>query len=484
MQSSEITLYGVPGLSRLKEVADGLGVRFSIIGSLPRRLLLAAFAGDSTARDLFDLVPFTSDIDLVHDGPPELTPDVVREIAYTVPFSELYRWQIASTKEREPYTEFLRSGAYLIPDNLLTLDEDGLHDPAAAALDYSLRRIRFVPNAGYHESALYLAGRDLPVFAALLALRNALQAAPFLDLDIVGQPALEAIAGAVEFTASSPECSRRLAGSGYLKSRLVYLFTAMSTSARSGREYDVLLEASGLARYAASLHAIDEGIAIRIATAVDTARSGLSCLVSATVGDALFRAPAALANWIVAEEAANALMRFLRVEGMRSGTSDPAFLVSEPIALEPGEASCAKITSDEVQEFLHVHIPLSVEVARTVTGIPEDDMAVAISLCELEGNEWRDVPGAVLPVPSVCSFRYAERREQSALQVRLNVFGLLERLHETFRAQGLRGKPGIRLIFVQPIGSGEKRESFESAVIWREGNARLLRSESRVLVGV
>ena len=191
-----------------------------MIGSVPRRLLLAIVSKAPFPPHLIDLDPFTSDIDVVHEGQPSQTPAIARDIAYVLPFAELFRWQVASRQERRQYDTFLAESAHVVPDNLLTLDDRGLHDPYNAGEDYARSQLRFELNKGYAQSELFRQRRDLPIFAALLWLRNALQAAPYLDgFDILAQPAIENVAEAVRATRISPTFQSSLAGSGYLKSR-------------------------------------------------------------------------------------------------------------------------------------------------------------------------------------------------------------------------------------------------------------------------
>lgn len=55
---------------------------------------------DERPIDLFDVAPFTGDIDLSHDGKPDATPAICASILESVPAAEAFRWQVASVDER------------------------------------------------------------------------------------------------------------------------------------------------------------------------------------------------------------------------------------------------------------------------------------------------------------------------------------------------------------------------------------------------
>ena len=249
----------------------------------------------------------------------------------------------------------------------------------------------------------------------------------------------------------------------------------MSTSARSEAEYTALLRATGLDDFAGRLYKIDEETAVRVETSMGAARMRISCIVSATIGNATFRAPPACRRWDVAEIAQAALLRVLG-DGNAARSSDVALLASEPIsALGRRRAWCSKGVEGEIHEFLHAHIPLSPELARTVVEFPDTDLAVAISICKRVHNEWADIPRAVLVLPAICSYRYAERHEGSALQIRVNVYGVFSEIHRIFKEQGFDSPPGIRMFVIRPLGFGEAPSDPESDAIWLEGNDSLVR---------
>jgi hypothetical protein len=87
--------------------------------------------------DLFELTPFTSDVDLMHSGPSNLTPAILDEILADVPAAECFRWELHSEQEvRRTFSAQAKSN--LIPARLVEVGmqaPDGLLDPTGGADD-------------------------------------------------------------------------------------------------------------------------------------------------------------------------------------------------------------------------------------------------------------------------------------------------------------------------------------------------------------
>src|SRR5262245_35621253 len=115
-------------LTYLNKISD---VKFTLHGGVAFRYALlqtsleaapTQLRAESTATpsdqsiDLFDLAPFTTDIDLSHSGPP--APGILEQILRHVPNADCFRWDIRSEWEQERIRSFL---SYGIPARQLSL---------------------------------------------------------------------------------------------------------------------------------------------------------------------------------------------------------------------------------------------------------------------------------------------------------------------------------------------------------------------------
>ncbi len=90
----------IPGLGRMQTVCDKHGVHFMAIGGLVRNLIRMGPDWEHDPdyhMDIFDLVPFASDVDLIHTGPPELTPVLRRSLQNHVPSASACDGRFAPT---------------------------------------------------------------------------------------------------------------------------------------------------------------------------------------------------------------------------------------------------------------------------------------------------------------------------------------------------------------------------------------------------
>jgi hypothetical protein len=220
-------LHDVAGLEALEQIAREHDVDIIARGGLARRLfVLSVRQPDLTTPDLFELVPFTADIDLMHTGAPELTSRIMRAIRRAVPMAECFRWDLRSAAEAGDAGE-ARAYGPLVPIDAVTLGvRAGFDDPERARDDVDAGRHRYSRNPNYRNSPRYLEGRDLEVFGALRYLRTVLEDDTISDevADVVRPTFQDAI---------GLDTLGRLQESVFLRARLHRLLKAITVEART-----------------------------------------------------------------------------------------------------------------------------------------------------------------------------------------------------------------------------------------------------------
>lgn len=452
-------MYQIRELTNLRRIAEKFDVRFELVGSVPRRVLLSQFTDHFEANSLFSLSPYLSNVDLVHSGTRNLTPKIVREILYRLPFAEAFRWQVTAISEQDAYNEFLRLSSHEVPDNLLRLNEEGLTDPAGATRDYESRIFRFGYNENYDASRLR--NGDLPLFAVLMYLRNLLQARPWLKgLELWEQPAMNAIRRAVADSASEQRIAD-LKSSQYLRNRFFFLFSAFASASPDSSYFEDVLGSTGLSALLDILIHRSDSLGSALQHVREEFRSRRARLVSSSVRKLPRTAKAASVSWEIEQDAITRLGRYLGGPAAQE-ESDVPLLVSSPIQLEAGFAAGSRIVGDEVHELLHLDVPITPVLSRIFSEYPEERLGVALGLCDLGSSDLEDdidVPGALAALPATCSYRDGSRREGSALQIRINCYGFLEKANGILRRLLRVGPAAVRVFVLRPRAVGEPFDS-------------------------
>lgn len=222
-------LHDVAGLEALEKIARDHDVDIVARGGLARRLHAVVVRTPTVSPDLFDLLPFTADIELTHTGGPELDGRIMDAIHREVPLAECFRWGLRSAAAE---ADALAARAYgpVVPVHAVTVGvREGFADPMQARGDLERRRHRYVRNPAYAGSPRYEAGLDLEVFGALRYLRT------IFDDDAVDPTDVKALdeVRATILDAMSLDTLGRLQESVHLRMRLHALLKAVSVAARS-----------------------------------------------------------------------------------------------------------------------------------------------------------------------------------------------------------------------------------------------------------
>jgi hypothetical protein len=223
-------LHDVAGLEPLEKIAHDQGVDLVAHGGLARRLFTLAVREPSvSAPDLFDLLPFTADIDLTHTGGRDATKAIMEAIRREVPLAECFRWELRSAEE-EIDARLSRPYGPVVPVHGVTLGvRAGFDDPMNARADVAASRHRYVRNPAYRDSPRFLAGRDLEVFGAIRYLRTVLEDGAMDSLDAKTQDDVRATFQ----EAMSLDTLGRLQESVFLRTRLHALLKSLAVELRT-----------------------------------------------------------------------------------------------------------------------------------------------------------------------------------------------------------------------------------------------------------
>ena len=160
----------VKPLSPLLQVADEFNVQIIVFGGAATRAWMYESI-QSCTYDIFDLVPFNSDIDMWHSGPPELTAEIRTEIYRRVTFSPWCRWSIQDKRSRAGKEN--RDLSTIIPLRNLQLSTGKPSKiTPQARIDLEYHRVSFKRNSNFQENKLSVIHKDLEVFGLLVALNT------------------------------------------------------------------------------------------------------------------------------------------------------------------------------------------------------------------------------------------------------------------------------------------------------------------------
>lgn len=449
------SLWDIRGLEHIRKVCSTHGVHFTAYGGLLRHLLLklleTAQSGDRW--DLFDLVPFASDIDLIHTGTPDQTELLLRTIVYDIPFADCFRWQLRSVHDNAIYWDSMKVNN-VIPASLMTLSTnstDGIYDRWDGYRDYSSRKFRYIRNGFYTESPLYRAGRDLEACSALLYYRVLLEAGVGPG-ELESQPGLADARAVVLEAARSADIRIRLEDSAYLRARMRYLCAALGASARPN-DLRAAAETLALGELAENLGG-DLGLSSILLP-------GAALAVSAHLGGDTFRIPFHTDDWFSGEEAAARFERALddlpqrpvpsdsqpdaRVfERPRLGPGQQILFGSPPFDIYLGRSESSHAGPEWLHEFVHFGLRLPVETYSEIKGYLPDGLAILAvfrSTYRPEGSgetgnsegggvggEDNEIRSAfIVPLPSVFGLnRPLSESNPGTLLIRINCAGLFE----------------------------------------------------------
>jgi hypothetical protein len=165
-------LHELPPFACFEGLARDFGVDFTLRGGAAARAAMYLEYRPGEDFDLFDVAPFTSDIDLRHSGEAQLTPLIRDAIRERVPFASWCRWSLLDGEKSalEQDNMELSTRVPLRSVHFETRQDTPL--PADVLSDLRARRVSVFRNPAFSSSGLARTDRDLEVFGVLLALNT------------------------------------------------------------------------------------------------------------------------------------------------------------------------------------------------------------------------------------------------------------------------------------------------------------------------
>lgn len=382
------SLLKVPGLEGLEEVCKRHGVSLSCHGGTARRIAATASEkGTLTGWDIFDCVPFSSDIDLVHTGSSDQTDAILWDIRQTVPFAEQLRWEILSREEHARFEEAKLYSA-IIPSLYIELTTVGWIDPWDGLNDISNRTFRFIRNGFYRRSPLYNAGVDVELMSALHYYKSLLSV-PDASPDPGGLAAARQIVE--EAILPNADTTIKLQESAYLRSRLRYALTSIKATAPERlRPSAPLFSDWGFHRIGRLLDRLGGATELREILDWDPHHGHLS--VSSRIGGDIYRLPAvSVQRW---ESGSAALDGFTKTMKELSPTKEVGLESGQSIVLDSGPIKCKPGVAPSAQDNEFIH--LCVRAEQMIAVVPQDLSAICV--VSMSGH-----PNLALSVPTACS---------------------------------------------------------------------------------
>ncbi len=433
------SLAQIPDLAALLDISREFDVEITAFGSLVRRLAnhLIFAKPEDELPDLFQLVPFLSDIDLRHSGTKEQTLNIRNAILDRVPFSECFRWQVFSEEELKEFTDE-ETYRPVIPANMMRLGTragKGIEDPFDGEVDLGTGEFRLIRSAFFGRSKLHRAYRDAELLYVLEYLKVLFED----DVrDLAEQPGWR-VARDIASESQTPALLGALEESAYLRAKFWYRSQSLRATCRSAAIWNEVIGDDGIGP---AIDYVNEGLPFRV---LDMGRndegSELENLIATScrlVGDhfRLKFPPVADEHDEGSAEAWETLCKDRNGLKSISNFPFPRLPAGQRIVADTpefrfnlGKAPCAM-----GDEHIHVQVTLSDECARQCREYGEEALAAFLVL---SAAEFRMGVGAdkllsfALPIPTVCWLVEAtdpENESRTRLQIRANCGRLLEGL--------------------------------------------------------
>jgi hypothetical protein len=422
------TIWDIEELRPLEAIGLRHRLSFTLRGGAAFRLALRLNSGgelDDSPISLFELIRFTADVDLVHSGQPKTTGELLDAILSEVASAECFRWELRSESEDRIYQDQLARGNF-VPARLMRVGEDpamGLIDPANGRADIQTRKFRYHRNPLFRLSPLFLAGRDLEVFSALLYMQTLFEAG-VTEPDRT-QPGWEAAEAVFHDASSNREVRRLLEEHAYLRCRLRYLLVNAVAAHPSRAVFRRVAEAVGLRGFIAAVAGagrpvqLDQDL-LRFFTTNEKASFVLAS--SARLGGDTLRLPLTMNEWLPETSLGTAAPSPVP----RLGPNQQLFLVSPEMELEPGTSASSRAAPSGPQEFVYFELPFMPSAAAgaqpgTPHQINGEDFSGFLTILKADGKQW--LPFAL---PNVVEQGSWSRGGENRIAVRINCLGLLE----------------------------------------------------------
>jgi hypothetical protein len=414
------TIWDIEQLRPLEAIGKNSEVSFTLRGGVAFRFALKLNSVgdiDKSPIDLFDLTPFTADVDLVHSGPPEKTAQLLDAILANVPGAECFRWELQSALEDQRFQDGLSRGNF-VPARLLRVSDDpvvGLIDPVNGLADIKRGQFRYHRNPMFRVSPLAQAGQDLGVFSALLYLQTLFEGS--LTTPEEFQPGWKDAAAVFEDAASDREMLRQLEEHAYLRCRLRYLLVNAVAAHPSRSEFKHISDKIGLREFVSAVAGPNRPIQMDptfLNFLITDQVSSFVLVSSARLSGDTLRLQLTTDDW-PPEHSLHAATPGVP----QMGPDQEILVVSPELPVEPGMSVSSRAASAGTQEFIYFDLCPD-DPSHELPLIKDEDLSAFLMVSKSEEGGW--VPFAL---PSV-----VERRRPVGVKtaIRINCLGLLETL--------------------------------------------------------
>lgn len=417
------TIWNIEQLRPLEAIGRRHGITFTLRGGVAYRLtaLLVRKPPTNGTVDLFDLVPFMSDIDLTHSGAREKTPILLDEIMREVPTAECFRWELHSEMEVRALSG---GGVYsnLVPARMIEITgnvPNGLVDRAGGYDDIVRRNYRYYRDPRFRQSQRYRAGHDLDVFSALIFLQTLAQAGLSIE-EYDKQRGWRNVEEVFSTHRTDASLGRLIEEHSYLRSRLRHLLISTAASYPKRAAFLQVAEKSGLSDWMKTIVGPSRPLRIEepLLSYLDHEKQGEHVTLvdsDRLIGDT-YRLLSFHKEWTRALLSEQPDPRLPKL-----GAGQTVLLISPELTVEPGEST--NLTSSlglqpkqiQAQEFVAFCLP---EGALVGAGLHDKDLS-AFMLVSEEAGCWTP-----FSLPAV-----VQRVEQSPnftkISIRLNCLGLM-----------------------------------------------------------
>lgn len=242
MDLRERRLRDIAPLRALGQIARELGVPLTLIGGTASRAAMRLSRRPRARLDLFDLVPFSSDIDLEYDADPTRGPDVRRAIEQRIPFASWFRWSLID-RDRAAKAAAQRAVSTYVPLRRIRFSTNRPADIGDEAMDdLEAGTVSFHRNPNFSVTPREGLMRDAEIFGLMMALNVE---ADFWAVD-PSAPGLDANAALDWLRRDGGAELRRVAEDPRLRGRFWTLFaTRWAHTGLRGRVFQALTALAG-----------------------------------------------------------------------------------------------------------------------------------------------------------------------------------------------------------------------------------------------
>lgn len=170
MRLEDRRLRHIGPLRGLQKVARDLDLPLTVFGGVASRAAMYLTYRPRRPLDLFDLAPFSSDIDLEYDADADRGPELLASIQTHVPFASWFRWSLVD-RDRAAKAAAQRAISTVVPLRSIRF---ATHEPAtisdAALRDLKTGNVTFERNPNFKPDGVDGQGRDVELFGLMMAL--------------------------------------------------------------------------------------------------------------------------------------------------------------------------------------------------------------------------------------------------------------------------------------------------------------------------